>query len=295
MSDALLIVNADDFGLTPGVNRGIIEGHERGIITSTSLLAVAPAFDDAVERWLAAGGPAGTTAAADPPGTGTDGTRTALGIGVHFALVGEDPPLLPARDIPTLVGADGRFRPSWKQFLPRAVAGRIDPAEVRAELTAQLRRVLDAGIEPTHVDTHQHLHLWPVVRGVVLDLARDAGIDAIRVPRSSARGPKAFLLNRLADQLAAAARATGLRQPQAFAGLDESGRLDRDRLGQVVAQLPAVRSVEIGCHPGTADDPDRDRYRWGFRWPDELAALCDPTVAEQVARRGFTLGSFAAL
>ncbi len=276
MNPALLIVNADDFGLTPGVNRGIVHGFEHGVITSTSMLAVAPAFDDAVACWRGA-------------------DRNGLGIGVHFALVGEDPPLLSAREIPSLVDARGRFWASWKQFLPRASAGRIDPGEVRAELGAQLRRIEDAGVVPTHVDTHQHLHLWPVVRRVVLDLARDHGIDAIRVPRSSARGAKAFLLNRLADQLAAAARANGLRQPQIFAGLNESGALDLDRLRAVLQALGPVASAEIGCHPGLAEDPDRDRYRWGFRWPDELAALCDPTITEHIRRRGFVLGSFADL
>jgi len=276
MTAPLLIVNADDFGLTPGVNRGIIEGFERGVITSTSMLAVAPAFDDAVACWRSAG-------------------RAGLGIGVHFALVGEDPPLLPARDIPSLVDANGRFRASWKQFLPLATAGRIDPGEVRAELRAQLQRILDAGIVPTHVDTHQHLHLWPVVRDVVLELARDHAIDAVRVPRSSARGPKAFLLNRLADRLATAARVVGLRQPATFAGLDESGRLDGAQLRAVLAALAPTASAEIGCHPGIAVDPDRDRYRWGFRWPDELAGLCDPATADAIARCGFTLGSFADL
>jgi predicted glycoside hydrolase/deacetylase ChbG (UPF0249 family) len=276
MSAGLLIVNADDFGLTPGVNRGIVEGFERGIVTSTSMLAVAPAFDDAVSCRKA-----------------TDHER--LGIGVHFALVGEDPPLLPAKEIPSLVDSRGRFWASWKQFLPRAVAGRIDPGEVRAELRAQLQRIEEAGITPTHVDTHQHLHLWPVVRGVVLDLARDAGIDAIRVPRSTGRGLQPRGIGFLAGRLSAAARVAGLRHPQGFAGLDESGHLDRERLATVVDSLVAGRSVEIGCHPGVADDPARDRYRWGFEWPAELAALCDPAVRERIERRGFVLGSFADL
>ncbi len=276
MNQALLIVNADDFGLTPGVNRGIIHGFENGIITSTSLLAVAPAFDDAVACWRAT-------------------SRAGLGIGVHFALVGEDPPLLSAREIPSLVDARGHFPPSWKQFLPRASAGRIDPDEVRAELGAQLRRIEEVGIVPTHVDSHQHLHLWPMVRRIVVDLACQHGIDAIRVPRSMARGARPFLLNRLADRLGTAAHAAGLRHPQVFAGLEESGSLDQVRLKAVLQALGPFASAEIGCHPGLDDDPDRDRYRWGFHWSEELLALCDPTIAEHIERHGFVLGSFADL
>lgn len=292
---ALLIINADDFGLTPGVNRGIAQAFETGVLTSTSMLAVAPAFDDAVGVWR-------------------DLDRDGLGIGVHFALVGEDPPLLSAAEIPTLVDRRGRFWESWKQFLPRAATRRIDPDDVRAELRAQLERIVQAGIAPTHVDTHQHLHLWPVVRNVVLDLARDGGIDAIRVPRPTGGDPKSRLIGQLARQLATAARGIGLRQPEAFVGLDESGRLDLARLHRAIERAtpdaanpdatdpdaaapsaPRPRSMEIGCHPGLAHDPDRDRYRWGFSWPDELAALCHPDTRTLIERRGLVLGSFAAL
>ncbi|MFN0028025.1 MAG: carbohydrate deacetylase [Acidimicrobiales bacterium] len=272
----LLIVNADDLGLTPGVNAGIAEGYRHGIVTSTSVLAVAPAFEHAAALWRS-------------------GELHGLGVGVHFALVGEDPPLLASSEIPTLVDQQGRFAVSWRQLLARAVTGRIDADDVRRELAAQLQRVLDAGFVPTHVDTHQHLHLWPSIRTVVLELARQAGVSAIRVPRSAGRGPKGRGIDALAGALVRAAATAGLRHPAGFAGLDEAGGLDPNRLGAIVSGLGPLPSVEIGCHPGQAVDPARQRYRWGFDWPGELRALCDPGLREAVTRRGFRLGTFAEL
>jgi predicted glycoside hydrolase/deacetylase ChbG (UPF0249 family) len=275
---ALLIVNADDFGLTPGVNRGIATGHRDGVITSTSILAVAPSFPMAASM-------------------ATSGDLDGLGIGVHLAAVGEDPPLLSAREVPSLVDRRGGFWRSWREFLPRVATGRIDRDDLRREFAAQLERVRAIGVPLTHVDTHQHLHLWPLVRDVVIDLARDGGIDAIRATRSAARGAKARGIGRLARGLADAADRSGMRHPRAFAGLDEAGHLTGPVLCGAIEALGAARvpSAEIGCHPGEADDPERRRYRWGYAWPDELAGLRSPAARAAVEAAGFRLGTFAEL
>lgn len=286
----LLIVNADDFGLTPGVSHGIVDAYRAGILRSTSMLAVAPAFDVAASL-------------------ATSGDADGLGIGAHLALVGEDPPLLSAREVPTLVDRRGNFCRSWRQFLRRAAAHRVDTADVRRELSAQLDRLAGIGVPLTHVDTHQHLHLWPVVRRVVVDLARERGISALRVPDSAAPNAVGVAVRRLGAQLRRAAGAAQLRTPARFVGLDEAGGLDTARLVGVVARLGlglglgAARegpgwgswSAEVGCHPGRADDPERRRYRWGYAWPAELAALCSPGAHAAVAEAGFRLGSFADL
>jgi predicted glycoside hydrolase/deacetylase ChbG (UPF0249 family) len=211
--------------------------------------------------------------------------------------VGEDPPLLSAREIPTLVSRRGAFPSSWRPFLARAAAGRIDPADLRREFAAQLERVTGAGIPIGHLDTHQHLHLWPVVGDVVLDLARALGIDAVRRPASAGHGPRGQGVNRLADRLAAAATEAGVSFPDAFAGLDEAGRLDLQAFSTAVRALGArgVGHAEIGCHPGLAEDPERRRYRWGYRWADEFAGLRAPAARQAVESAGFRLGTFAEL
>ena len=157
----LLVVTADDLGLTAGVNDAVRQAHVHGVVTATSLLAVGSAFDDAA-RVLR-----------DHP---------ALEVGAHLALVGEDPPLLSAREVPTLVDRTGRFPLSYRTVVARGVAGRVDPDDVRRELGAQLERVRGIGLPVTHVDTHQHTHLWPTVARVVTELALAAGVPAVRLP-----------------------------------------------------------------------------------------------------------------
>jgi len=272
----LLIVNADDYGLTTAVSEGILRAHRDGVLTSTSVLALAPGFGPSVQ-WLR-----------DEP---------ALGVGVHLALVGEDPPLLSAREIPTLVDRRGRLASSWRVLLPRLTARRIDPADVHRELAAQIEAVRSAGITIDHVDTHQHVHLYPVVREVVLDLAVSAGIPAIRVTRSASRGPVGVVVRRLARRLEREARADGLAFPLDAAGLDEAGRMDTTRAVDALRQLAArgAPTVELSCHPGAHEDADRHRYAWGYRWGDELDALCSPQVRDTVEQLGFRLVTYREL
>lgn len=277
MTGRLLIVNADDFGLTPGVSRGILAAHREGVVSSTSLLAVAPAFELAVAL-------------------ASSGDADQLGVGAHLAAVGEDPPLLSAAEVPSLVGRRGGFAPSWRSFLARAAAGRVDPDDLRREFSAQLDRISTAGVTIDHVDTHQHLHLWPMVGDVVLALARSRGITAVRRPASAGNGPRSAGINRLADRLSTSAAEAGLAHPDAFAGLDEAGNLGLERLRRAVAALGRRPGrAEIGCHPGLAQDPERRRYRWGYRWAEELAALRSPAARHAVERAGFRLGTFAEL
>lgn len=271
----LLIVNADDYGLTEQVSRGILRGHREGIVTSTSCLALAPGFATS-GKWLL--------------------EEERLGVGVHLATVGEDPPLLTRREVPTLVDRQGRLPTNWRVFLARATAGRIDRDDLAREFRAQLEAVQQLGIDVTHLDTHQHLHLWPLVREVVLDLAVEAGIRAVRVPRSTTAFPGAGV-NYLAAELARRAAARNLAFPAQAAGVDEAGRMDHERIEAALARLGAsgARACELSTHPGEADDPARHRYEWDYRWAQELAALTAPAARHAVERHGFTLGTYADL
>lgn len=276
MTVRLLIVNADDFGLTTAVSTGILRAHRQGIVTSTSVLAVAPGFARC-GRWLA--------------------DEADLGVGVHLAVVGEDPPLLAGSEVPTLVDRRGRFAISWRTFLPRCMAGRVDPDDIRRELTAQVEAVTGLGVVVDHLDSHQHLHLWPAVQPVVIDLAVSRGIPAIRVPRSHRRHPVSLVVNRLSARLAAAARRAGLRFAEDGSGVDEAGRLDRPRLLSALDGFVArgASSAELGTHPGEAVDPDRHRYSWDYTWKDELEVLLAPESRRAVEDRGFVLGGYSHL
>ena len=156
-----VLVNADDFGLTSGVNRAIAELHKAGLVTSTTLMARAGATDEAI-----------ATARATP----------SLGVGCHVVLV-DGEPVLPPQQIPSLIDAKtGQFLPTLTQFLLRLLAGRMPAAEIEAEAGAQIGLLKARGLRLTHVDTHKHTHMFPAVLRPVLRAARAAGVTAVRNP-----------------------------------------------------------------------------------------------------------------
>jgi chitin disaccharide deacetylase len=276
VNERLLIVNADDFGLTAGVSRAILRGHRAGVVTSTSILAVARSFE------LAA------SLIRDAPG---------LGLGAHLAMVGEDPPLLSAREVPTLVDRSGSFPLSWRTVVRRLALRRVDPQDVRREFSAQLDRIAGIGVPITHVDTHQHLHLWPGVGQVVVELATERKIPVVRRPRSARRngvGAGVTLLSRALSRRIARA---DLVTTDDYAGLDEAGHLDAAQLGRTLDELArrGGAAAEVNLHPGEPDDADLERFAWKYRWADELAALVSPQLRGQIERRGYQLGTFADL
>lgn len=269
----LLIVSGDDFGLTKAVCRGILRAHREGIVTSASVLAVAPAFE---------------ACAPELSGSG-------LGVGVHLAAVGEDPPLLPAGRLRSLVGEDGRFSAGWAAFLRRLP--RVRASELEEEFAAQIEKARGAGLDIDHLDAHQHLHLLPRVREVVFKLARRFGIRAVRVPRGGSRRMASLGVRILAGRLARRAEKEGLVKPDRCEGFDESGRMTLSLFTRALDRLgrSGAASAEIFLHPGEADDPERHRYAWGYDWAGELAALVDPAARAAVARAGFRLGTYADL
>ena len=272
----LLVVNADDYGLTEKVSKGILDAHARGVITSTSVLSLTPAFAETV-KWLV-----------DVP---------TLGVGVHFAAVGEDPPLLSAKEIPSLVDRNGRLWSSWKAFLPRAAMGRIDPDDLRREFEAQFEAIAGSGVAVDHLDSHQNIHLWPTVSDVVLDIGEARGVRTIRVTRSNERGPIGITVRRLAKRLERQLVERGWTFPEASTGLDEAGHLDTADMVTAIGRLASTGagSAELASHPGLPDDPARARYMWDYMWDEEHAALVSSTVRAAIDECGFRLGTFADL
>lgn len=268
--ERLLVVVADDLGLGREVDRGILDAHREGIVTAASALVVGPTAEAAAAA-VAAGAPD-------------------LAVGVHLALVGPDGPASAPGAVPTLVGADGRFAASWRHLLPRLARGAVDPDEVRAEWRAQVARARELGLRPTHLDTHQHVHLWPGLARVLVDVARTEGIDVVRAPQSRRPGV-GWGVGLLGSRLRRRLDAAGLRHPAAFAGWDHAGRHDAEAVVAALRRLAAggARSAELGLHPGHPDPVAAERYGWGYDWPGELAAATSSVVREAVDRLGFTL------
>ena len=278
-----LIVNADDFGLHAAVNRGILTAHTEGIVSSASLMAGGAAFDDAVR-----------IAKQCPQ----------LGVGVHLTLVGASP-LLPVAEVSSLLDEAGDFYGSYPLFIKRFLRGKIRLAEVERELAAQIDRVRMAGIQPSHLDSHQHLHVLPGIGGLVLDLARRFSIRAIRIPAE----PVAFIgatpatvgrlvgrggLTMLANLFRQHAAAAGIRTSDHFFGMLAGGQLTEPALLAILRRLPPGDS-ELMTHPGFADESLADAFRWDYQWDAERQALTAPAVRALLVERQIRLISFREL
>jgi chitin disaccharide deacetylase len=258
-----LILNADDFGLTRGINRAIAELHAGGALTSATLMANGPAFDDAV-----------AIAQANP----------ALGVGCHIVLT-DGTPLSPPETIPTLIGPDGKnFRASLRHFFFATMLGKISEADIAREATAQIARLQQAGIAVTHVDTHKHTHILPRVARPLLEVAERAGIRAIRNPFEQSWSLRIGRSNRMRIAQVALMRLlrpSFLRLPQIRSGavrttngtigVSATGRLDADALRQALDTLPDGL-WEFVCHPGY-NDTDLDAVTTRLRDSRDIERL----------------------
>lgn len=283
-----LIVNADDFGLTRGVNQGIIQAYREGILTSATLMANGRAFDDAVEL-----------AHANP----------GLGVGCHLVLVGGRAVARP-EDAPTLVGRDGNLPESLLALMVKLACGVVKSADIETELRAQVVRIRAAGIAPTHFDTHKHTHILPQVMEPLAKVANEFGITRVRkpcenprnvlgAPRRNANGRPSIsqragsaVAQAVAPRFRRLAAAHGLRSPDYFFGVAMTGRLGAPAVLRILESLPDGTS-ELMCHPGVYDEElDRTPTRLKREREIELAGLLDPAVRRVVRERGIELISY---
>ncbi len=246
-----LIVNADDFGLTQGVNRAIAEAHRDGIVTSATLMASGAAFDDAVRL---------------------SRSLPTLSVGCHVVLVDGVPVAPPAR-LDTLLAIRSaepeKFYGSLSAFAARATLGGFDREQLVEEITAQIRKIQAAGIEVTHLDSHKHAHIFPEILAALLRAARICGVRAIRSPfvpmkaimaqqfagkrNLLKRYGQVRILNTFAPHFRRQLKRSGLVAPDGVIGVIETGALDSALLRQALSSLPEG-TWELVSHPGYADE-----------------------------------------
>jgi hopanoid biosynthesis associated protein HpnK len=258
-----LIVNADDLGLTAGVNRAIMESHSGGVVSSATLMANGPAFADAV------------TAARSAPN---------LAVGCHVVLV-DGTPVSPPDVVDTLLAIRSaepdKFYSSLSEFAARAMLGGFDRDQLVAEITAQIRKIQSTGLPVTHLDTHKHAHIFPEILAALLRAARICGVRAIRnpfvpLPAMPARQFKSKpdlwkrygqvrVLHTFSGPFYQRTKRAGLLTPDGVIGVIETGSVDRfgdgSLLRQTLANLPEG-TWELVCHPGYNDS---DLRRAGTR------------------------------
>jgi predicted glycoside hydrolase/deacetylase ChbG (UPF0249 family) len=235
-----LIVTADDVGLDRGMTAGAIEAHRRGIVTACSIVANGRDFDEAVARLR------------DVP---------SLEVGVHLTLV-EERALTTGQTMPR----------NYIRFLLSR------PRNVEPELRAQIDKVLATGLRVTHLNSHQHLHLWPGIGSVVSRLANEYGIGFVRTVND--RGGKRrrlamWALNRVAASFSPPVRPEGRRYT---IGVADAGHLTADRIIELLDFVDDT--TELVTHPGISV---RGYPHWQYDWESETRALCDPRVRAAIA------------
>jgi predicted glycoside hydrolase/deacetylase ChbG (UPF0249 family) len=276
----LLVINADDLGISPGVNRGIIEAHDAGTVSSASIMVNGPAFAEAVAV--------------------AQSRRPRFGVGLHLNLVAGRP----LTDVPSLTDPrTGQFH-SLAELARRALSGRVRAEDVRRECDAQLRALAAAGLIATHLDSHRHAHALPGILPAVAASAHEAGIHWVRRPldRPSvgdvAASAKMLVLHaawRRALVGVDRAHLPLLARAPYFRGIILQGSEHVEaRLLHLLDHLPAG-PTELMMHPGyddatlAAQDPYRqERER-------EVTALRSPAVRARLERGDIQLVSFAEL
>ena len=281
-----LIVNADDFGLTRGVNRAIVESHRDGIVTSSTLMANGQAFEDAIAQAKSA---------------------SRLSVGCHVVLV-DGSPVLGGQQASTLFDqkADGgRFYDGLGAFALRAVSGRVDADEIEAEVTAQIRKLQSAGVSVSHLDTHKHTHILPQVLRALLRAARTCGVPAVRNPFGPVRFSilakypslwkrysQVTVLNRLGGRFRNSVTNAGMLTTDGTVGVVATGAMDSYLFRSIVDSLPEG-TWELVCHPGY-NDAELGSIRTRLRESRalELRLLTSPKALELLVRSGVQLISY---
>jgi chitin disaccharide deacetylase len=287
-----LIINADDFGLTPGVNRAIVEAYKRGVVTSSTLMANGPVFAEAAQL---------------------SRTVPQLSIGCHVVLI-DGEPLLRADQISSLIGKGSprpRFRDNLKVFAARAIAGGLDPAQIEAEATAQIQKLQAAGIAVSHIDTHKHTHIFPKVLRPLLRAAAACNVRAIRNPygprlplKSSellvrpklwTRYAEVRVLRRFAGAFHEAVDREGFAAPDGTLGIEVTGTLD-ETLFRAIAEIIPEGTWEFVCHPGYNDaELQAANTRLRNSREVELRVLTLPEARALLAQAGIELISYRRL
>ena len=256
-----LIVNADDLGVGKRRNDGIVEAHRLGIVTSTSVIVNGEAFDHAVDLLR---------------------ETPSLDVGLHLNL-SEGPAV--GEGYRTLVDAEGQFfgKEATRQ---KADEGAFDPEEIERETEAQWKRLVEQGVQPSHIDSHQHIHIYGKLFEPVVRVARDHGVRFVRLPQEPSDGTARMEEYRShVEKVKSAFPAGGV---DAFIGITLTGCMSRERVLELVGNL-GEGVTELMVHPGYSDRPD------GFSGPDrevELEVLTDKELHRQIEEGGIELVRF---
>lgn len=274
-----LIINADDFGLHEKINQGIIEAHLQGCVTSATIMPGGDAFQNAV--LLAQKCPK-------------------LSVGVHLTLVGVNP--VAHGNIKTLLNKNGTFHTNYREFICSYVQGKISKQDIEYELRCQMQKVVGNGINISHIDSHQHLHVLPGIADIIAKLADEFHVKKIRIPAESSFffAVKPLSIGRILARnvLTGCAiyahrqyRKKGLSSTQYFFGMLSGGKMTIENLKAVITNLPDGVS-EIMVHPGSSNIILSALYDWKYHWQEELEALKNQEILRTIKEKDIKLTNY---
>ncbi len=255
-----LIINADDFGISRGVNIGIIEAAEAGAVTSASMIVNLPEFADALDRAMSC---------------------PTLSLGIHLNLT-LGCPLSAARSLTR--ASTGEFYP-LAVLITRASLGLLDTSDIESECEAQIDRMIDAGFPPTHLDSHRHVHIHPAIRSAVARAAASRGISRVRVPREPLQtnpGDWRAMIKKAGLLICArlSARTIDRDRTDHFFGISlQGGKKFAARLFGLIPRLPPG-TTELMVHPGYTDASLAAQDSYTVERETELEVLCSREFRE---------------
>lgn len=283
MKSKKLILTADDFGLHESINTAVETAHQKGILTSASLVVNGEAFEYAVDIAK---------------------RNKNLGVGIHLTLVGEKP-VSPVGKIYSIVNEEGKLFENHSEFCRNILKRKIDLKHIEIECKAQIDKFLQSGLQPTHIDSHRHLHLFPPIFRVLHAILKEYNINKIRwlnIPffdyyKISLKGVVFLILLQYTKFL----KTTEYKHPDWFVGFFKSGRIDKFYLKNVLFKLrPGI--TEINFHPGLDNSHIKSKYGfwqgyhgWECNWENEYAVLLDPEIKEIISSGNIELMNYAFL
>lgn len=276
-----LIINADDFGRHNLINSAVEKAFHAGILKSATIMAGGKFFDDAVE---------------------ISKKNPDLGVGIHFTLANGFP-VLPPEKIPSLVTDEGVFRENYVVFIKKYVQGKISNDEIKSELAAQLEKVLNSGINLTHFDSHQHLHHFPGIIEIVLELAENAKISKMRVANTKIFDGELDSIGKFVGRLGLGSLAKfaehkahkkNFQTPEHFAGIVAGESVSENFLENLILNLKDG-TTEVMLHPGTDNKILQDFCDWDHDFEEELNAVTSEKILRLLEEKNISAINFRGL
>lgn len=275
-----LIVNADDLGIHISVNEAVQQAFEEGILTSTSLIAGGEFYSDALKKI---------------------NKMNNIGVGVHLTLVGDIKSVQSSMEVSSLTWQNGVFCHSYVDLIKRDLKGLINYQEVYEEWDAQIQKVINDGVKITHLDGHQHMHMWPNFVPITMELAKKYNISCIRVPdekfffglkfNNFIRGMARIGLSVLSSRNRKYLKHFNLKANDWFWGMIYGGHFSEKYM------IKAIDSLEHGVnefmtHPSNDECAMENKFKWGYHGESELYALLSKNVKERIEQNNIQLISY---